>query len=295
MSFPLKPGVAAVFALALTVGTSTARAESRPRRLAFDSRFRPFQWPDAVQTGVTLGAYAYLEFGMDYPDEPRWSGPILFDAAARDAFRAESADGRNAAAVVSDATWYVPMLLPWLEGIAVPLFTDDWNFRVAWELTALNAQAVSVVALFTRAGHKLVARERPDVQPCLTDPNYDNTCLLGSYASFPGGHTSAAMVGAGLSCAHHTYLPLYGGGAADLTVCIAATAVGTASAFARLAADRHYATDVITGALLGWGVGFGMPVLLHYRWPGNASAQQAWAITPWVTGESLGIGGLGFW
>ena len=275
-------------------GTARAEGETPPRRIVFDARFRPFQWPDAIQTGVTLGAYAYVEFGVDYPDEARWQSPILLDASVRDALVARSRDGRDAAATVSDITWYVPMILPWVEGAILPLFTDHWNWYAAWQLTALNAQAVSVVALLTRVGHRYVARERPDVAPCTSDPSYNGTCFGGAYASFPSGHSSAAMVGAGVSCAHHVYLPLLDGGPADLAVCVAASAMGVTNGVARIVADRHYLSDVIVGQVLGWGVGFGMPVLLHYEW-GRAAPKSAWTIAPWADSEALGLRALGIW
>jgi len=290
------PWSLAVLALAMVTSADPAGAQTDapPRRIVFDARFRPFQWPDAIQTGATLGAYAYVEFGIDYPLEARWQGPILFDESVRDALVAGSRDGRDAAATVSDITWYIPMFLPWVEGIALPLFTDDWNWYAAWQLTALNAQAVSVVALLTRAGHKFVARERPDVDPCTDDPDYNGTCFGGSFASFPSGHSSAAMVGAGVSCAHHAYLPLLDGGPADLSVCLAASAMGVTNGIARIVGDRHYLSDVIVGQLLGWGVGFGMPALLHYQW-GSAAPQTAWTIAPWADSEALGLSALGIW
>jgi membrane-associated phospholipid phosphatase len=191
-------------------------------------------------------------------------------------------------------TWYVPMVLPWVESLVYPLLTDRWNYRVAFQLTALNAQAVSVVALLTRAGHKVVRRARPDVEPCLQDPAYNEQCFGGPYASFPSGHVSAALVGAGLSCAHHAYLPLLGGGLPDASVCVAATALGVVNGVARMSADRHYATDVIAGAALGWGVGFAMPVLLHYQW-WAAAPERAVAVSPWATSSTLGVQALGLW
>lgn len=33
----------------------------------------------------------------------------------------------------------------------------------------------------------------------------------------------------------------------------------------RIAGDKHYFTDVLTGALVGSAIGFGMPYLLHRR------------------------------
>ncbi len=176
----------------------------------------------------------------------------------------------------------------------MPLFTDHWNYGVAFQLTALNTQAISVVALLTRAGHKLVARARPDVEPCEKDSTYNDTCFGGSYASFPSGHVSAALVGAGLSCAHHRYLPLLDGGGAETLVCVTATALGVANGIARVSADRHYMTDVLAGAVLGWGVGYAMPVLLHYEW-GRAAPQRAWTVSPWATSNTLGLAALGLW
>jgi membrane-associated phospholipid phosphatase len=288
------PVAVIAFVTFLCTRAAGAQADTPPRRIVFDSRFRPFQWPDAVQTGVTLSVYAYLEFGVDYPEKARWEDPILFDALVREALRVRSQQGRRSAALVSDISWYVPMVLPFAEGVALPLFTDDWNWYAAWQLTTLNTQAVSVVALLTRAGHRLVARQRPDVEPCEEDPTYNDTCFGGSYASFPSGHSSAAIAGAGLSCAHHSYLRLLDGGVADLAVCLAATAFGVTNGFARLAADRHYASDVLVGLALGWGVGFGMPALLHYDWHASAP-RSAWTLAPWADSDTVGLRALGIW
>ena len=39
--------------------------------------------------------------------------------------------------------------------------------------------------------------------------------------------------------------------------------MATATAVLRLAADKHWATDVLTGLVLGAAVGVGVPLLLH--------------------------------
>lgn len=247
-----------------------------------------------MQTVLTLGAFAYVEFAVPYPDHAHWQGPILFDAASRNALVASSQQGRRRAALFSDITWYAPMTLPWIEALALPLFGDHWNFEVAWELTLMNAQATSVVALLTRVGHKFVARARPDTEPCKRDASYDDTCFGGTFAGFPSGHVSAGMLGAGLLCAHHLSLSLLGDAPVDVAVCVTGTAMGLANGVGRIAADRHYLTDVIAGAILGFGAGFGMPVLLHYRWFGSAP-KRSWALLPWITGESFGAGAAGLW
>ena len=39
--------------------------------------------------------------------------------------------------------------------------------------------------------------------------------------------------------------------------------IALTTSYLRMAADRHYFTDVATGALLGVGVGIGVPLLFH--------------------------------
>jgi membrane-associated phospholipid phosphatase len=287
--------------LGVLTGTSSAAAQaSEPsHRLKWRADWRPFEWVDGVQTGLTTAAFLYVQFGIDPPSQPRWTGPILFDGQVRDALVADSRDGRNRAAVISDITWYVPMLLPFVESALVPLAFDDGNWEIAWELTAMNLQAASVTALLTRLGHRVILRARPDTEPCNEDPDYDRTCGGGSNASFPGGHGSAALLGAGLVCAHHSQLPLYGGGAPDVAVCVAASTMGMVSSVARLSADRHYASDAIVGALIGIGAGFGMPVLLHYHGVGSFDEQSSelalrWTLVPMTAGDALGLGVYGW-
>ena len=55
-------------------------------------------------TALVAGLYAAVEFGVPVKDEPGWTGGILFDDSARDAFRLKSRAGRQRAADWSDAT-----------------------------------------------------------------------------------------------------------------------------------------------------------------------------------------------
>ena len=41
--------------------------------------------------------------------------------------------------------------------------------------------------------------------------------------------------------------------------------LATATAYLRIAGDRHYFTDVITGAVAGSAIGFAIPLLFHNR------------------------------
>jgi membrane-associated phospholipid phosphatase len=60
-------------------------------------------------------------------------------------------------------------------------------------------------------------------------------------------------------------LPLYGGGPFDIMACAAAAALAVTTGVARIVNDRHWATDVTAGLLIGGLAGYGLPALLHYR------------------------------
>jgi membrane-associated phospholipid phosphatase len=86
------------------------------------------------------------------------------------------------------------------------------------------------------------------------------------------GHSTASFTLAGLTCIHHAYLPLYGGGAPDALACAGSMAAATTVAMMRVVSDQHYLSDVIIGSAFGALAGVGMPWLLHYR--GGGSADQ---------------------
>ena len=91
-------------------------------------------------------------------------------------------------------------------------------------------------------------------------------------ASFPSGHVAESFISAGLSCANHAYVPLYGGGFWDGFACARDVTLATADGVLRIMGDRHWATDVISGGGLGFAFGYAMPVLLHYRVGAGARA-----------------------
>jgi membrane-associated phospholipid phosphatase len=52
-----------------------------------------------------------------------------------------------------------------------------------------------------------------------------------------------------------------------------------------MAADRHYLTDVLTGAVVGGAIGYLVPVLFHGREDGG----QASAVSLWASPAAAGI------
>jgi membrane-associated phospholipid phosphatase len=234
------------------------RAEREQQRLHWE----PYRRVQPLEYVITFGtpiALRVLNGATHEASAPRWRGPILFDATARDLLRADSVHDRDLAARLSDVGWYGVMAWPFVDAVVVSLAIDQ-NPDVAWQLSLLTLQAYALSGFISLTAIRAFARERPADQGCEgRAPECDQPPR-----SFPSGHTAGVFAGAGLVCASHTHLPLYGGGVADHAACVSALSVGAVTAALRVTADRHYASDVLVGASIGLTVGWLMPALLHY-------------------------------
>jgi membrane-associated phospholipid phosphatase len=249
--------------------------------------FRPIgYWLTGASVLGAIGATVLLR----YPDDARWKGGILFDDALRIALRAHNAGARDAVRIASDITLFTSIAqVAILDSVVIPLL--DHSPGVAAQLSLINAQAFAVNILVATLLFKAVARERPLITDCQRDPNFDPLCDTGAYASFPSSHTSNAFTAAGLSCVHHTYLPLYGSKAMDIAACAESLALATATGLFRIIGDRHYASDVLLGAAIGFSIGYFYPWLWHYSFgsdePAAAGAIKQLSVVPLPTGLSL--------
>jgi membrane-associated phospholipid phosphatase len=240
-----------------------ARAEDDHRLEWKYPHFSPFEY---ATTGALIVNGAILELFSDQSAAPRWVGPVLFDTAVRDAVVGRNRATRDTADTLSDVAFYSAQLYSTVVDSGGVALIGDQNFEVASQTTLLNVQANALVFLLTRSSHRILARARSFHLSCPDDMDYSPYCDVPRYnASFISGHASMAFAGAGLTCAHHQYLPLYGAPAADVAACVGVTVLATASGFLRIVADKHYASDVVAGAILGGLVGYGLPVLFHYR------------------------------
>ncbi len=116
-----------------------------------------------------------------------------------------------------------------------------------------------------------------------------------AYKSFYSGHAAATATMAGLTCAHHQHLPLYGGGFADLAPCLAMIGVSLGAGATRIMADRHWATDVLTGWTVGALSGYVLPSVLHYGFGGGRPIGEMHVGGAHVMPTPLAyVGGAGF-
>jgi hypothetical protein len=201
-----------------------------------------------------------------YPAPQRnWDGPILFDSAIRDAILLKRRDDRETAAVVSDDIYYALAVYPLLvDTAAVTLGVHGAN-DVAFQMMLMNFESYALTGAVALAAEK-VGRVRPMGSECEKDPTYDGKCGNQSNlnASFLSGHTAIGFAGAGLICAHHSHLPLYGHRVADVLACATGMAAATAGGVLRVMSDNHYTSDVLLGAGYGLFGGYVWPMLWHY-------------------------------
>lgn len=268
----------------------TAQAQTG-KRLKWNDDWPRFRSIGYVLTGASVASALAVTLFIPYPDEPKWQTGILFDDAVRTSIRARDPAHRDFVRRASDITLMTSILhVALLDSVIVPLAAG--SPEVSSQLTLMNVQAFSLNALFATLLFKAVARERPLVRDCRDKPGYDDPlCDSGEYASFPSSHTSTAFTAAGLSCVHHQYLPIYGG-AWDGVACATSLTLAFATGLFRIIGDRHYATDVIFGAVAGFALGYLYPWLFHYQYgPLDRETETTqgalnWAIVPGGSAEA---------
>jgi membrane-associated phospholipid phosphatase len=256
--------------LALAQTEAVAPIEPAVDPLAWQPSWSRFSTVDYVISGALAVSLATAEIAIPTP-KTNFRGGILFDDAVRDALRINTAGGRAAAGKVSDilvATLIgYPLIIDslLLTGVA----SKQWD--TAWQMFAIDSEAFLMSTLLTAITKDAAGRARPYTESCGS-----STC--GGRArnqSFFSGHSAAAFTGAGLICAHHEALPLFEGRGMDEAACVTALGLASATAVLRIAADEHYATDVLVGSAVGLLAGYVLPKLLFYRNGDHAESQIA--------------------
>lgn len=285
--------ISLVVALLLTAAPTRAQpiAESAeaPRAPSLWRDYWPgFSWIEGATT-VTAGAATGVIALQAPPSEPRWQGGILFDDAVRDAVRLQSASGRQRARSFGDVPYYFAPLLPLVVDPLVVAWLVRDDPKLAYNLAFMGLEAFSYAGLLSFVSTRVSVRERPDASECRRQHPDFAGCEADTEA-FWSGHTSIVAASAGLVCAHHHYLPLWGSPLADASACMLATTGVFVTASSRLMADRHYASDVIIGMGVGFGIGYAVPALLHYS---RDRAGVAVSVQPSALGDgaSLNVAG----
>jgi membrane-associated phospholipid phosphatase len=269
--------------------TSDAPVEWSPKW----PRFRAWEYAATATLGV---ASMYLYRYRLPPDQPKWQGDNAVDDAIRGWLRADTRAGREAAGRVSDVLWLGGTAAPFAIDLPVILFVHRQP-ALAWQVLMMDLEANAVAGFINNGLFAVVGRGRPSYRDCSIDPTYDELCGgVGNNASFPSGHTLGIATGTGLVCVHHRYLRLFDHPAADTSACVVMVLATVVTATTRIMADRHYASDDLMGAAIGFASGYGLPWLLHYRHgvdtPLEADRPSV-VLLPFVANGILGLGAAG--
>jgi membrane-associated phospholipid phosphatase len=266
-----------------------------------DDRVQDVTWLEA-STFLGVGATALaLDLTSPGGDAPRWTGPILFDDAARDALAATSDDGRARVARASDIAVGLLVARPFASALVSTLW-GKIDPHLAFELAITDLEAYSVTEALTFASKRAFARQRPDAQEAGCDAANATASTATATAcarsdrnsSFWSGHTSQAFTAAGLACTEHLRLELYGA-PWDGFMCVGTIIAATTIGGLRIVADRHWASDVMMGAAIGGLSGWLTPTWLRFRSRGKS---REVAVVPTVApvqgGVALGVAAVGW-
>jgi membrane-associated phospholipid phosphatase len=252
-------------AFAQSIGGS---APAPPKIRPDDASLWHSDWPQFSTTEGVLTAAAAVGTGVIVligpAKHPRWEGGILFDQAVRDEFRGRDAETRRHFRTVGNYTYHLSPVIPVLDVLVVSAIGHG-DEKLALNLGLITAEAFSYTGLTAFVSTETFARARPDSACQSHDCSADTQ-------SFFSGHAAISATAAGLVCANHSRIALYSAAWADAAVCALSAANALATATTRVVADRHYASDVIVGTGVGFGIGYAVPVLLHYSHSGRSIA-----------------------
>lgn len=257
----------AIVAAAILLASTTASAQDM-HPIYWSPHWARVHPVSYAVTGAAIGSALMLDYMWSSGPEARLRGFVLFDEPVHDALMAHTREGRDRAATVSDVLLAGMLAWPVVDALAVAGLVYQ-NADVAWQLTMITAESYGANFLIGTLVKHLVGRERPLGMRCTLEDRLEDPARcgpVGRLRSFYSGHSSTAFNSAGLVCVNHLHVPLYGGGAGDYVACGAALLTAAIIATLRMVADRHYATDVLTGAVLGLATGLLLPYLLHYAW-----------------------------
>lgn len=205
---------------------------------------------------IVLGGTLYLVLEMPLKDEVspahcRWCEPNGFDAAVRSALRW---DNVRAANTLSNLTGYIGNPL-YASGLLLIGTDDAISGRRYLDNTTPVLQAAIATGLFNQVLKIAFARKRPFLHYGAQHVRPANDV----YTSFFSGHTALAFA-----------LATSSGVVANLrdypsapAIWIGGLTLATATGYLRIAGDAHYATDVLTGAIVGSAFGVAIPLLFH--------------------------------
>ncbi len=208
-----------------------------------------------------FSAFAGIELGADPPNDARWQSSASFEDDVRDDLVSTSKTGRDRAALASDVLLGLTVSAPFWLDVGLGTYREG-DCTAAVEMLGEAAEALFLTLALTEATKVIVGRERPYQRACAFDSDYDDDCGENdSRKSFFSGHASLTAAGAGVLC-RNTYLreePVWGylGAVRNPLPCALGVGAAVATGMLRIAGDKHWLGDVLTG----WAVGLTLGLL----------------------------------
>lgn len=236
---------ALVSSLTLSIAPSVAAAQATP-----------------ADTRASVEAPLAIELpGLAPRGDGHWRGGILFDEGFRGAIRLSAIGDQEIARTISDLTLGATVLMAaGVDAALVPAVQEDGE--LVWRAELAHTLALGVTISAGEIVKRLIGRARPYERECADDPDRHGCDAEDRFHSFYSLHSGVAFTSAGFSCAMHLERGLYGDLAADATSCGISLALAATTGLLRVVSDRHYLSDVLIGAALGFLVGYLMPLAM---------------------------------
>jgi len=212
---------------------------------------------DATVTGAAIAFWIGSEAFKSHlaPSTCRWCDPPGFDSSVRDGLKWNDTESAN---VIS---YVIPLGVEPLAMIGLQAYAarDHGTPDAAWVDVLLISEATAVAMAMNQAVKFVVGRERPFVHALPDDQKGQTAHPSDNNVSFYSGHSTfafamAASAGTIASMRRYRLAP---------SIWATGMALAAATAYLRIAADRHYASDVTVGAILGSATGIAVPRLFH--------------------------------
>lgn len=172
-------------------------------------------------------------------------------------------------------------------GLSAVLAAHDRRFYEVPIDFVLMAEAITLAGVVTQVVKYSVGRMRPDAHALPPSQRPASSQGDDAYVSFYSGHTSYAFALAS-SASTIAWMRQYPGAR---WVTVASFTAAATTGYLRIAADKHYLTDVLAAAGTASAIGFAVPYFFHrpvrYLLPATASP----TVTPAPGGALLGLQG----
>jgi membrane-associated phospholipid phosphatase len=251
------------------------------------ARAQELRYDTAIDLSVTAsGAVLWLTSeslkGHLAPATCRWCDDNALDRGVRVALkwnRPETAD------TISNVTGFAITPLAAIGTTALAAAHDARSRGIGADALVI-LEATVLAADFNQLTKFLVGRERPFVHALPPDEKGATSQPSDNNVSFFSGHTTATMAAA---VASGTVASMRGYAWAPAVWATGVT-LSLGTGYLRIGADKHYFTDVITGAIVGAAIGFAVPYVFH-RPESGATGAATGALTT-APPSVLGISGV---